>query len=98
MSKQVTNIRTNHHPRDLVTWWDLPESARPDFDYIEGEDRCSPRLFCYRGDWYDLNQFFPLFDHPDLPWHGYQGDCYFSGTLVRYCDNFERVIVGSYLS
>jgi hypothetical protein len=95
------NIRTNHHPRDLVSWWDLPESVRSDFDYIDGESRFSPRLFCYRGEWYDSNQFFELPDHPDwrgLRWNGYQSDSYFSGTLVRYCDDFERVIVGSYLS
>lgn len=92
-------IITNSHPRDLFCFWDLPEAAQSDFDYIEGEDRYSPRLFRYGGAWYDTGGFFRLPDHPDwrdLPWNGYQSDSYFSGTLVRYVDDYERVIVGRY--
>jgi hypothetical protein len=92
-------IITNSHPRDLFCFWDLPEAAQPDFDYITGEDRYSPRLFRYRGAWYDTGEFFPIPDHPDwrgLRWDGYQSDSYFSATLVRYVDGGERVIVGRY--
>jgi hypothetical protein len=93
------NIITNSQPRDLFCFWDLPDAARSDFDYITGEDRQSPRLFRYRGAWYDAGEFFQIPDHPDwrgLPRDGYQSDRHFSGTLVRYVEDFERVIVARY--
>lgn len=100
MSITIT-IKTNHHWHELLTWHDIPESERADFDYIDSEERFSPRMFCYRGRWYDTNEFFVI--PQSLPaelreWSGYQSDSYFSGVVVRYSDDFEQVQVGTYYS
>jgi len=99
------SIRTNNHYRDLISFYDLPEQVKPDFDYIEGEDRYSTRLVKYRGDWYDTKEFFPI-SQPELSldlaadlrkWHGYQSDSFCTGTVIRFSKDFEQVQIGSYL-
>ena len=98
-------IKTNNVPRDLVSLADLPPDAAKDFDYIDGEDRYSTRLFCYRGCWYDANEFSAVLateslsgpsyaSHPLRAWSGYQSDTYWSGVCIRYANEFESVIVG----
>ena len=99
-------IKTNNVPRDLVSLADLPPDAAKDFDYIDGEGRYSPRLFRYRGSWYDANEFLSPIpnrggfsaglpdDHPLRAWDGHQSDTYWSGVCLRYANEFESVIVG----
>ena len=89
-------IITNNHPRDLACWHDLPATAQADFEYIQGEDRWSPRLFQYRGFWYDTGEFTPVSTMGN--WQGGQSDSCFSGVLIRYCNDFEQVIAGRYFS
>lgn len=92
-------ITTNNVPRELVTFHDLPEAEREDFDYIEEDGQWSPRLFCYRGHWYDSHEFERARGNEVLTgWDGVQSDTYFSGTLIRYANDFEHVIVGRYFS
>lgn len=102
-------ITTNNHPRDLIALADMPEAARADFDYIEGEDQFSPRMFKYRGAWFDACEFTRIAkrsgrdwmahtvddDSPLLAWDGIQTDTYFSGVVLRYVgpDN-EAVAIG----
>jgi hypothetical protein len=100
-------IRTNYHWREPLHWFDIPESKREDFDYIDNpeEDGWS-RFFCYRGTWYDLHEFSATqrtgwaagMPEAFATWHGYQSDSYFSGILVRYSDDCEEIQVGTYLS
>jgi hypothetical protein len=100
-------IITNHVPRDVVEAYELTPKEREEFDYHDwdkierGED--SPTFFRYKGEVYDLGEFSstdnifyhdPL--HPFRKWSGYLSDSYFSGMLVKYVDNFERVIVARY--
>jgi hypothetical protein len=101
-------IITNNQPRELFSLCDLPEKARGDFEYIEGEDQYSPRLFKYRGAWYDTNEFMRVPDNCQFDtmrgWDGYQSDSFFSGILVRYARDergeldSDQVIVGRYYS
>ena len=60
----------------------------------------SPRFFHYRGWWYDVNEFQSLHnrfhcqvarDDPMHAWQGYQSDSFFSGILVRYDEQCERI-------
>ena len=106
----ATQIRTNHHWREPVCFHDLPENERADFDYIEDDDRYSPRLFCYRGTWHDVGEFFriapmsngdphalrPAEGDPLCEWHGYQSDSFSSGVIVRCSDDGEKIQVGRY--
>jgi hypothetical protein len=43
-----------------------------------------------------------VWDNPESPtrqgWDGYRSDSYFSGIVVRYVDDGERVIAGLYLA
>lgn len=74
-----------------------------------GED--SAEFFRYRGELYDIGEFSRIIppgskschpmecDSPDfVGWCGYTSDSYFSGMLVKYVDNGERVIVARYCS
>jgi len=96
-------IITNHVPRDVVEAWELTPAERAEFDYMDwsaieaGADSAS--FVRYRGELYDLAEF-ERWDNPSSltrqGWDGFRSDSFFSGVLVRYCDDFERVIVGRY--
>ena len=104
-------ITTNNQPRDLVSFHDLPENVQSDFDYIEADAHHDLRLFKYRGAWHDVNEYVQIIarrdtyngwamqvdaDSPLLKWDGIQSDTYFSGTVIKYGDDCETVILGRY--
>jgi hypothetical protein len=96
-------IITNNVPRDVIDGWELSADERAEFDYIDwpaverGEESAS--FVRYRGELYDLGEFV-WWDNPDSPcrrrWDGVRSDTFFSGTVVRYVDNCERVVVGRF--
>lgn len=104
----ATTIRTNNRPRDLLSGYELTEAERKELDYIEDIDETFNRFFRYQGQVYDTYEFVRIvprskvvgFEHgvdedsPLLKWAGIQTDSYFSGVVVRYVENFERVVVG----
>jgi hypothetical protein len=98
-------VRTNNVPRDILSWFDLTEREQKEFDYLDTEERrMDTSFFRYKGNVYDLGDAMGIFRSdtcqmdPLRDWHGYYGDSYFSGVLVRYADEFERVVVGQYFS
>ena len=99
MNDKIT-IKSNRHERPLYGLADLTPKDAEDFDYIEGEDRYSPRLFNYRGSWYDYYEFQRTSERLDADgWDGIQTESYFSGVLVSYRTKEgklldETVIVG----
>lgn len=105
MSDNRPTIRTNNVPRDILNDHELSDKEREEFDYHDwdkidaGEDSAS--FFRYKGQVYDLGSFSltdPAGNLRRMGWTGYSGDSYFSGTLVRYVDDNERVVVGRYYS
>lgn len=101
-SNKIT-VRTNNVPRDILYAHELTPAEREDFDYLDwdalerGEDSAS--FFRFKGQVYDLGEFQVVSDFMNTTfprWDGYQSDSYFSGTLVRYVDDFERVVVGTF--
>lgn len=95
-------VRTNNVPRDIVEAYELTADERAQFDYINWSavdaGEASPTFFRYRGELYDIGEFqvwtsAPA-DHPAKDWDGYQSDTFFSATVIRYVDDFERVVVG----
>ena len=90
-------IITNNQPRALVSFSELPIKARADFGYIEESEFFSPRFFKYKNAWHDTCEFMRA---PETlkPWYSCHADTFFSGTLVRYVNDFEQIIVGSYFS
>lgn len=107
MSMTVT---TNNVPRPVIDAYELAASERAEFDYLDwaaierGEDSAS--FFRYRGQLYDLGEFsadYGITRGSGLPesltvWDGYQSDTFFSAIVVRYVDDYERVVVGTVMS
>jgi hypothetical protein len=94
-------IKTNNHPRDLVTWHELPAGVAEDwFSYITDEDeKFSCRFVEYRGSWYDTSETEGVAPS-DIPgkWDSYLTDSFFSGVVFRFVDDNgnERVVVGTF--
>lgn len=105
MSEGITVV-TNNVPRDVIGAYELTAEERAEFDYLDwsamerGEDSAS--FFRYRGRLYDLGEFewTGALGYPEWvkAWDGIQSDSFFSGMVVRYVENFERVIVARYYS
>ena len=104
MSDKMT-IKCNNVPRDVLYWHDLSEKERKEFDYFASDaTQAGASFFRYKGLVYDLGEYMridkTIAPHPQRPmWErfdGYAGDSFFSGTLVRYVDDGERVIVATY--
>ena len=95
------NIITNNHWHDFLYGYELPESVKTDFDYLDPEDLDQALFIKYRGCYYDSGEFMRIENHPDSDfsnWHGYHSDSYFSGVLVRYSDDFEQYQIATYIS
>lgn len=88
-------VITNHHERKVIEAWELPESKRSDFDYLDWEaildGRDSAQFVSYRGEIYDLNEF-------ELPpsilnnWDQYHPDSYFSGIVCRFARDGQEIV------
>jgi hypothetical protein len=107
MTSTSLTVITNHVPRDIIDAWQLTVEQRAEFDYLDWDaieaGEASAEFVSYKGQLYDLGEFTttrelnPGAGHHDLgAWDGYQSDTFFSGIVVRYVDDFERVIVGRY--
>lgn len=98
-------VITNYIPRDVLDAYELTPDERAEFDYLDwdaierGEDSAS--FFRYKGQVYDLGEFM-LWTGPEFSplarWDGHISDSFFSGIVVRYVEEFERVVVGRFYS
>jgi len=93
-------VVTNHHIRRLRSWQDLPADARPDFDYVEEDERWSDRFVEYRGAWHDVMDAQVLGDGrpfgwpiaPDSPlqgWNAAASDSAWTATIFRWPTEVE---------
>lgn len=90
-------IMTNNKPRQLIYGYELTDKQKQDFNYIEDIDNHD--FVKYKGNIYDLSEFMRVETIDSLKdWHGYSSDSYFSGTLVKYTEDTESVIMGWYCS
>lgn len=93
-------VTTNNIPRDVIYGYELTESERAEFDYLNwtGDDSegAMRSFFRYKGELYDLGDCMRVEPMNSLcaGWDGYFGETYFSAVVVRYVDDFERVVVG----
>ena len=79
---------TNHKPRAVVSYFDLPEAEQKDFDYIDEQEHADYRFFEYLGSWYDLIEF-STDTMDEMRARGFDGistDSYFSATVVKWFD------------
>lgn len=97
-------IKTNNVPRHLVYVYELTEKEVADFDYLSPEELNEREFVRYKGRVYDLGEFMRIdktvAPHPQREgwegWHGYSSDSFFSGVLVRFSDDGESVVMGTY--
>ena len=89
-------VITNNVPREILTWFDLTEKERAEFDYFKPEEEVGS-FFRYKGEVYDLNDGFELAPSAlaKLGWDQYQPDSFFSGLVARPVegDDWDTVIV-----
>jgi len=93
-------ICTNNQPRSILRGYELTESERQEFDYIEDIDFAD--FVRYKGHVYDLGEFMRITKvvapHPQREgwenWDGYFANSFFSGILVRIGD--DSVVVATY--
>ena len=97
-------IRTNNVPRDYSYGMEFSGKERKEmleqFDYLSEEEFNQQSFINYKGYWYDLGEFMRIDDNEGElgKWQGYRSDSYFSGIVVRYVENNERVVMGTYCS
>ena len=81
------NIKTNHHWRPVLYWYELTEKEQAEFDYLDSPENA--RFIRYQGVAYDVGDIMRLESTP--PWHGYAADSYFTATLFRFSSDCEYV-------
>lgn len=97
----MVTVKTNSVPRDIVYGFELSEKEKKEFDYLTEEELNNGNFFRYKGWTYDMGDFLIISEFAPkelLKWDGHHFDTYFSGVVVRYVENFERIIVGRYYS
>ena len=95
-------IITNNQPRQLLYWEELTEKEQGEFDYLTPEDTTN-QFVRYKGWVYDVHDMMAV-RAETLPadsflrkWHGYVGDSYFSGVVLKWTVDAD-VIMGTYFS
>lgn len=99
-------IKTNHQPRELKYIFDFTEAEqkeiRNQYDWMNSGDlECNFGFFKYRGMYHHLQDFLKCSDTQNdelRKWDGYSNDSYFSGLVIKLCEDNESVIVGTYYS
>jgi hypothetical protein len=90
-------IITNNVPRLIIDAYELTEDERAQFDYLDwnaiDDGRDSATFTRYRGALIDLGEYV-VTDLAD--WDGIHHDSYFSGTLVRFTDDHDHVVMARY--
>jgi hypothetical protein len=83
---------------------DVPADVlRDQFDYLSNGDNddATDGFFHYRDYWYHIGDFMAFTGEVEEPlrgWHGYSGDSYFSGVLIKLSKDGEQFKVGRYMS
>jgi hypothetical protein len=89
-------ITTNNHPRQSLSWFELSDSERDQYDWMSDEDCLNASFYRYAGAVYSDADFMTAHEIPDFEgWHGYLNDTYFSGVLIRF-DDYDSVVMGRY--
>ena len=96
-------VRTNNVPRDYLFGCYIQGKERQEmleqFNYLTEEEFDQQSFVNYKDYWYDLGEFMRVDSQSELcKWQGYRSDSYFSGIVVRYVEDNERIVMGTYFS
>ncbi len=103
------NIVTNNQPRqpmsglmmELFVGVKQAAKIRKEFDWLSDEDFEDESFVTYKGCTYAVSEFVRVENEAAgdfAGWHGYHSDSYFSGVLIRFCDDSSDVIMGRFFS
>ena len=81
----------------MISWYDLTEKEKFEFDYDNAEESS---FFRYKKWVYTLDDFMRLDKNSPLSknWHGYSSDSFFSGILIELNHSNDGVKVATYFS
>lgn len=93
------NITTNHQPRHLISWYELTDEEKREFDYYKESEiesgEVMPEFFRYKGELYDAGEFSPM--PGPSKWDGYLAQAFYFGVIVKFVpDDPDSIIVGRY--
>lgn len=99
----ATTIKTNNVPRDYSYGMEFSGKERQEmleqFDYLSEEEFNQQSFIKYKGYWYDLGEFMRVDSQSELcKWQGYRSDSISTGIVVRYVEDNERIVMGTYCS
>lgn len=87
-------IVTNNQLRPLLSWYDLTEKERQDFDWPGSEEeQWSTVFFRYKGQVYCLDEFTRTSTELFADWDGHSATSAFSGVLIKYIHGLDDEIV-----
>jgi len=94
------SITSNNQPRFMIYWADLTAKEQGNFDYLDSEDKQDSASFVRYKNWvYDISEFMRVDGMAGITgWDGYHSDSYFSGILLKLCEDSDSVIMGRYCS
>lgn len=95
------DIKTNNQWRAVLQGYELPESARAEFDYMEPEELDCASFVQFKGQYFDLNDFMRVEQGGELHklgWHGVNGTGFFHAYIIKLSDCGESAIVGQLFS
>lgn len=103
-------IKTNNQPRQPMSGLTIElfvgdkqaAKIRQQFDYLTDEEFENESFISYKGYVYAMSDFMRIEkdstgDLAQLGWHGYSSDSFFSGVLIKLCDDGD-VIMGRFYS
>jgi hypothetical protein len=98
----IVRIITNNVPRPVINGFELSAAEQAEFDYLDFEND-SPTFFRFKGQLHDLGDFERGLGGSSMPeqfkgWDNYKSDSFFSGLVIRYGDDYETVVVGTFYS
>ena len=104
----MLKITSNYRVRELVSFDELTDSEKSDFDYVEMEDRDTPRFFRAYFSTFDSHEFevinrgisvmvvAPEKGQRDIlaTWDAIQGQSAWNAIVVRVSAEFDGIVVG----
>ena len=90
-------IITNNKPRFIIYGCELTAKEREQFDYYDKQELDNASFVKYKGNIYDIGEFMRVEENSDLlPWQGYSAQSAFHAILIKFIDDNEKVIVGTF--
>jgi hypothetical protein len=101
-------IKTNKQWRPILHSYELPDSAREQFEHLNDEEFYGTSFVKYKGYFYELGEFMRVADGGDFAAAGWDGSCnaagwdgicinsLWEGVLIKLSNDGERYQIASF--